>query len=262
MGDFSTIIQQLSELYRHAAGKADDVRRTEEAKYKNKIEELELKVKKLLSEAKVQEDRLREASVNEKEVLERRIESISFECAAYKAQLSSAEERIKILDSTDSLSTIPLYIYDSSDVNISKIRSMYRKLKLEKGLGLIIVDYLRLMSITGRTENRQQETCQISRNLRVLAGEINVPVIALSQLNCGLESRSDKRPGLSDLQESGVLEQDADMVVFLHRKGYYNPQKVNPNSVKLIIKKQRNVPTGTVNLTWLPRYTKFEDAEY
>ena len=172
------------------------------------------------------------------------------------------EDWIKIIDSTDSLSTASLYIYDSSNVNISKIRSMCRKLKLEKGLGLIIVDYLQLMSVTGRTGNREQEIAQISRNLRALAGELNVPVIALSQLNRGLESRSDKRPMLADLRESGALEQDADMVVFLHRKGYYNPQTENPNSVELIIKKQRNGATGTVHLTWLPQYTKFEDAEY
>ena len=139
---------------------------------------------------------------------------------------------------------------------------MCRKLKSEKGLGLIIVDYLQLMSVTGRTENRQQEISQISRNLKALAKEFNVPVVALSQLNRGLESRSDKRPMLADLRESGALEQDADMVVFLHREGYYNPQTENPNSVELIIKKQRNGATGTVHLTWLPQYTKFEDAEY
>ena len=168
----------------------------------------------------------------------------------------------KIVDSIGFISGAPIYIDDSPNVSSAEIRSKCRRLKLEKGLGLVLVDYLQLMSSSGRIESRQQEISQISRNLKALARELNVPVIALSQLSRALESRSDKRPMLSDLRESGAIEQDADVVAFLYRDVYYNPETEYPGAAELIIAKQRNGPTGTVNLTWFAQYTKFEDAEY
>ena len=137
------------------------------------------------------------------------------------------------------------------------IRSICRRLKLEKGLGLILIDYLQLMSSNGRAESRQQEISSISRDLKALAREMEAPVIALSQLSRACETRSDHRPMLSDLRESGAIEQDADVVAFLYRDEYYFPDTDAKNQAELIIAKQRNGPTGTVHLAWLGQYTKF-----
>ena len=137
------------------------------------------------------------------------------------------------------------------------IRAKCRKLKLEKGVGLILIDYLQLMSSDSKTDSRQQEISEISRSLKAIAREMNAPVVALSQLSRACESRTDHRPMLSDLRESGAIEQDADVVAFLYRDEYYFPDTEKKNQAELIIAKQRNGPTGTVDLMWLGQYTKF-----
>lgn len=151
-----------------------------------------------------------------------------------------------------------LIIDDTPGISITELRSKCRKMKLEYGLNMVIIDYLQLMSGSGKTgENRQQEVSEISRSLKALAREMNAPVIALSQLSRACETRQDHRPMLSDLRESGSIEQDADVVMFLYRDDYYNKDTENPNVAEVIIAKQRNGPIGTVNLLWRPEYTKF-----
>lgn len=151
-----------------------------------------------------------------------------------------------------------LVIDDTPGISITELRSKCRKMKLEQGLSMVIIDYLQLMSGSGKGgENRQQEISEISRSLKALAREMNAPVIALSQLSRACETRPDHRPMLSDLRESGAIEQDADVVMFLYRDDYYNKDTENPNVAEVIIAKQRNGPIGTVNLLWMPQYTKF-----
>ena len=151
-----------------------------------------------------------------------------------------------------------LIIDDTPGISVMELRSKCRKMKLEYGLNAVIIDYLQLMSGSGRGgDNRQQEIYEISRSLKALARELNAPVIALSQLSRACETRQDHRPMLSDLRESGAIEQDADVVMFLYRDGYYNKDTDTPNLAEVIIAKQRNGPIGTVNLLWLPEYTKF-----
>ena len=153
-----------------------------------------------------------------------------------------------------------LIIDDTPGISISELRSKCRKVKLEYGLSIVIIDYLQLMSGSGKGgENRQQEISEISRSLKALARELNAPVIALSQLSRACETRPDHRPMLSDLRESGAIEQDADMVMFLYRDDYYHKDTENPNIAEVIIAKQRNGPIGTVNLLWRPELTKFEN---
>lgn len=155
------------------------------------------------------------------------------------------------------LSQAPIYIDDTPGVTPMEVRSKCRRLKVEKGLGLIVIDYLQLMSGNGRTDSRQQEISEISRSLKAIAREMEAPVIALSQLSRACEQRADHRPMLSDLRESGAIEQDADVVAFLYRDEYYFPDTEKKNQAELIIAKQRNGPTGTVDLTWMGQYTKF-----
>ena len=151
-----------------------------------------------------------------------------------------------------------LTIDDTPGISISELRSKCRKKKLESGLDLVIIDYLQLMSGSSRrSESHQQEISEISRSLKALARELNAPVIALSQLSRACETRTDHRPMLSDLRESGAIEQDADVVMFLYRDDYYNKDTDNPNVAEVIIAKQRNGPIGTINLVWMPEYTKF-----
>ena len=157
------------------------------------------------------------------------------------------------------VATAPMYIDDTASITVSEIRAKCRRLKQTKNLELIVIDYLQLMQSSGRTESRQNEIAEISRSLKILAKELNIPVIALSQLSRAAESRSDKRPMLSDLRESGAIEQDADMVMFLYRDDYYHKDTENPNIAEVIIAKQRNGPIGTVNLLWRPELTKFEN---
>ena len=155
------------------------------------------------------------------------------------------------------LSQAPIFIDDTPGISPMDVRSKCRRLKAEKGLGLIVIDYLQLMSGNSKNDSRQQEISEISRNLKAIAREMEAPVIALSQLSRACEQRSDHRPMLSDLRESGAIEQDADVVAFLYRDEYYFPETEKKNQAELIIAKQRNGPTGTVDLTWLGQYTKF-----
>lgn len=154
-----------------------------------------------------------------------------------------------------------LIIDDTPGISISELRSKCRKMKLEHGLGMIIIDYLQLMTGSGKSsDNRQQEISEISRSLKALAREMKAPVVALSQLSRACETRTDHRPMLSDLRESGAIEQDADVVMFLYRDDYYNKDSEMKDMAEVIIAKQRNGPIGTVNLVWMPQYTKFANA--
>ena len=165
----------------------------------------------------------------------------------------------KLIEGAGIIGRSNLIIDDTPGISISEMRSKCRKYKLEHNLELIIIDYLQLMSgsVGGRSESRQQEISDISRSLKALARELNVPVIALSQLSRAVEQRPDHRPMLSDLRESGAIEQDADVVMFIYRDDYYHKDTDRPNIAEIIIAKQRNGPIGTVELTWLPNYTKF-----
>ena len=154
-----------------------------------------------------------------------------------------------------------LIIDDTPGITVSELRSKCRKFKLEKGLDLVIIDYLQLMSGGGRNESRQQEISEISRSLKAIARELNVPVLALSQLSRAVEQRPDHRPMLSDLRESGAIEQDADVVMFIYRDDYYNKETEKPGVAEIIIAKQRNGPIGTVELAWLADYTKFANLK-
>jgi replicative DNA helicase len=171
------------------------------------------------------------------------------------------EDWNKIAKALGPLSEAPIYIDDTPGVSVMDIRAKCRRLKLEKRLGLVVIDYLQLMRGRGRAENRQQEVSEISRSLKILAKELNVPVITMSQLSRGPESRNDHRPMLSDLRESGAIEQDADIVMFLYRDDYYNPDTEKKNIAEVIIAKHRNGSTGTVYLKWFGNYTKFANLE-
>ena len=154
-----------------------------------------------------------------------------------------------------------LIIDDTPGISISELSSKCRKMKLEHGLGMVIIDYLQLMTGSGKSsDNRQQEISEISRSLKALAREMQAPVVALSQLSRACETRTDHRPMLSDLRESGAIEQDADVVMFLYRDDYYNKDSEMKDMAEVIIAKQRNGPIGTVNLVWMPQYTKFANA--
>lgn len=165
----------------------------------------------------------------------------------------------KLIESAGIIGKSKLMIDDTPGISISELRSKCRKMKLEHGLDLIIIDYLQLMTarVGSRSESRQQEISEISRALKGVARELNVPVVALSQLSRAVEQRPDHRPMMSDLRESGAIEQDADVVMFIYRDDYYNKDTELKNVAEIIIGKQRNGAIGTVNLTWLPQYTKF-----
>ena len=167
------------------------------------------------------------------------------------------EEWAKLIEGANIIGKSNLIIDDKPGISISELRSKCRKYKMEHNLGVIFIDYLQLMTGSGRSESRQQEISDISRSLKALARELNVPVVALSQLSRAVEQRPDHRPMLSDLRESGAIEQDADVVMFIYRDDYYNKDSENKNIAEIIIAKQRNGPIGTVNLVWLPNYTKF-----
>ena len=154
-----------------------------------------------------------------------------------------------------------LIIDDTPGISISELRSKCRKYKLEHNLNIVMIDYLQLMSSGRRSESRQQEISEISRSLKEIARELQVPVVALSQLSRAVEQRPDHRPMLSDLRESGAIEQDADVVMFLYRDDYYNKDTDRKDVAEVIIAKQRNGPIGTVELAWLPRYTKFANMQ-
>ena len=169
----------------------------------------------------------------------------------------------KLVEGAGIIGDSKLIIDDTPGISISELRSKCRKYKLEQGLDIIIIDYLQLMTGSGRgTESRQQEISDISRSLKSLARELNVPVVALSQLSRAVEQRPDHRPMMSDLRESGAIEQDADVVMFIYRDDYYNKDTELKGISEIIIAKQRNGPIGTVNLAWLPEYTKFANLEH
>ena len=171
------------------------------------------------------------------------------------------DEWLKVVNSMGPLSKINIYIDDTAGISLMEMKGKCRRLKIEKGLDLILVDYLQLMQLNGYTESRQQEISAISRGLKGLAKEMECPVIALSQLSRAPELRSDHRPILSDLRESGAIEQDADVVMFLYRDEYYDNESEKKNIGELIIAKHRNGPTGTVELVWKGEYTKFLNKE-
>ena len=156
------------------------------------------------------------------------------------------------------LGEAPIWIDDNPNLTVMEIRAKARRLKSRLvDLGLIVVDYLQLMSGRGNAENRQVEVSEMSRGLKILARELGTPIVALSQLSRNLESRTDKRPMLADLRESGSIEQDADVVAFIYRDEVYNPESPDIGSAEVIVAKHRNGHTGTVRLAWLSNYTRF-----
>ena len=164
----------------------------------------------------------------------------------------------KIVSTADVMAKAPIFIDDNSDISIADLRTKCRKLKQTEGIGLVIIDYLQLMSATGKVESRQIFISEVSRALKGLARELNVPVIALSQLNRAVDSRTDHKPVLADLRESGAIEQDADVVMFIYRDDYYNPDTTErPGVADIIVAKQRNGSVGPVELAWIGKYTKF-----
>lgn len=167
----------------------------------------------------------------------------------------------RLVESAGILGKSNLMIFDSPGVTVSELRSSCRKMKLEHGLDMVIIDYLQLMNGSGKSDSRQQEISEISRSLKILARELNIPVIALSQLSRAVEQRPDHRPMLSDLRESGAIEQDADIVMFIYREDYYKPDTEKKGISEIIIAKQRNGSLGTVELVWLADYTKFGNKE-
>ncbi|MDQ3940821.1 MAG: replicative DNA helicase, partial [Actinomycetota bacterium] len=186
----------------------------------------------LASEAKVDSQRLRKGSLQEQDW----------------QRLSAALGR---------LAEAPIFIDDSANITLMEMRAKCRRLKARNGLGLVIIDYLQLMQSPRKSENRQQEVSEISRNLKILARELEVPVVCASQLNRGVEYRADKRPFLGDLRESGSIEQDSDVVMFIYRDEVYNPDSEAKGEAELIVAKHRNGPTGVVRLAFMNQYTKF-----
>ena len=175
------------------------------------------------------------------------------------------EEWMNLVEGSANIANSRLFIDDTPGITLPVMRSKCRKLKMEHDIQIVIIDYLQLMSGDGSSNasSRQQEISDISRGLKALARELNVPVVALSQLSRAVEQRPDHRPMLSDLRESGAIEQDADVVMFLYREGYYNRDlsEAEQRVSEVIIAKQRNGPIGTVNLLWIPELTKFTDME-
>ena len=172
------------------------------------------------------------------------------------------EDWTKLAEAIGPLSEAGVYIDDTPGISVMEIRTKCRKLKMEKNIGLVVIDYLQLISGSNkRNGSREQEISEISRSLKVLAKELNVPVIALSQLSRAVEQRDDHRPMLSDLRESGAIEQDADIVMFLYRDDYYNKESAEKDIAEVIIAKQRGGSTGTVKLDWMGNYTKFVNIE-
>jgi len=169
----------------------------------------------------------------------------------------TADDFDRLADAVDVLAKAPIYIDDSPTVTVMEMLAKTRRLKKEKGLGLVVIDYLQLMSGKDRRENRQQEISGITRSLKIMAKEVGVPVILLSQLSRASEKRDSKRPLLSDLRESGSIEQDADVVIFLHRENYYNKEADNVSQI--IVAKQRSGPTGEINVGWRGDQTRFAE---
>ena len=167
------------------------------------------------------------------------------------------QDWVQLATNLGPLASSNIYLDDTSGISPAQVRSRCRRLMMERGLDMILVDYLQLMSSDGRAENRQNEVSEISRDLKGVAKELNVPLVALAQLSRAGAQRSDKRPILSDLRDSGAIEQDADVIMFLYRDDYYNPDTEKKNVAEVIVAKQRNGPVGTIELTWQPKYTRF-----
>lgn len=199
-----------------------------------------------------------------KEQLVNRMFSLESRVDAQKLRTGNLQESEweKLIEGAGVIGNSHLIIDDTPGISISELRSKCRKYKLDQDLKLVIIDYLQLMSGSGRSESRQQEISEISRSLKALARELNVPVIALSQLSRAVEQRPDHRPMLSDLRESGAIEQDADVVMFIYRDDYYNKDTELKNISEIIVAKQRNGPIGTIQLAWLPEYTKFGNLDH
>ena len=175
----------------------------------------------------------------------------------------SDEDWIALGEAFEAFSDAPIYIDDTPALSILELRARTRRLFKEKKIGLVVIDYLQLMRASRRIDSREQEISDISRNLKAMAKELNVPVIALAQLNRKVEERSNKQPMLSDLRESGAIEQDADVIMFIYREAAYLKASERPpiDQAEIIIGKQRNGPVGTVNLVYAPAYTAFEEPE-
>ena len=169
----------------------------------------------------------------------------------------SDQEWEQLVTASEVLGSSKLIIDDTPGISVAEMRSKCRRYKMDMDIQLIVVDYIQLMSSGGRSDSRQQEISDISRALKGLARELNVPIVVLSQLNRAVEGRSDHRPMLSDIRESGAIEQDADVIMFLYRDDYYNPETEEKNIAEIIIAKQRNGPTGTIKLVWQPKFTRF-----
>lgn len=202
--------------------------------------------------------------------LEMSMEQLSMRMLTSEARIDSSRLRggflsqddwRRITDAAGTLTNAPIYIDDSPAISAMEIRAKARRLKMDKDIGLIIIDYLQLMRTRGTAERRDLEISEISRSLKALSKELNIPVVALSQLNRMLEQRTDKRPKLSDLRESGALEQDADVVAFIYRDELYNDDENNPKkgTAEILLRKQRNGPTGNIILTFVNEYTRFEN---
>jgi len=168
----------------------------------------------------------------------------------------------RLISSVNMLSKAKLFIDDTAALTPTELRARTRRLKREHGLDLVIIDYIQLMQVGGSIENRATEISEISRSLKALAKELQVPIIALSQLNRSVEQRPDKRPIMSDLRESGSIEQDADVILFIYRDEVYNPESADKGTAEIIIRKQRNGPIGTVRLSFLGQYTRFENLAH
>ena len=198
----------------------------------------------------------KEQLVNRMLALESRVDSQHI-----RTGLLSDQEWAQLVESADEIGKSSLIIDDTPGISIAELRSKCRKYKMEHDLSMIIIDYLQLMSGSGKSDSRQQEISDISRSLKALARELSVPVLALSQLSRAVEQRPDHRPMLSDLRESGAIEQDADVVMFIYRDDYYNHDTDRKDIAEIIIAKQRNGPIGTVELAWLPSLTKFANLQ-
>lgn len=209
-------------------------------------------VKKQLSAAIFSLEMSKEQLVNRLFAMEARIDAQNI-----RSGNLNAEEWDNLVEASEVLGGSKLIIDDTPGISVTELRSKCRRYKMDMDIQLVIIDYIQLMSSGGRSDSRQQEISDISRAIKGLARELNVPIIALSQLNRAVESRADHRPMLSDIRESGAIEQDADVIMFLYRDDYYNPETEEKNIAEVIVAKQRNGPTGTVKLAWQPRYTRF-----
>ncbi len=198
-----------------------------------------------------------------KEQLVNRLFSLESTVDAQKLRTGNLDdgEWSKLIDAANTIGRSNLIIDDTPGISIQELRSKCRKYKLEHDLQIVIIDYLQLMTGNGKSESRQNEISEISRSLKALARELSVPVVALSQLSRQVEQRPDHRPMLSDLRESGAIEQDADVVMFIYRDEYYNKDSADKGTAEIIVAKQRNGPVGTEKLVWVPQYTKFANME-